>query len=200
MDPSLQSEVSLLLREGRKIEAVKRVREATGLGLKESNELVERWEVPQPAPARLGEAPKPADMGSAMGEARALLQEGKKIEAVKRVREATGLGLKESKELVERWEVPPEPAPARLGEAPKPVDMGSAMREARALLQEGKKIEAIKRVREATGLGLKEAKELVERWEATPEPRGGLEKAFTQRETPIPAAEPPPRPWWKFWG
>ena len=34
----------------------------------------------------------------------AALLAGSKIEAIKAVREATGLGLKESKELVERWE------------------------------------------------------------------------------------------------
>ena len=34
----------------------------------------------------------------------AALTSGSKIEAIKAVREASGLGLKEAKELVERWE------------------------------------------------------------------------------------------------
>lgn len=41
------------------------------------------------------------------------------------------------------------------------------MESARAALRDGRKIEAIKIVRETTGLGLKEAKDLVESWERT---------------------------------
>lgn len=37
-------------------------------------------------------------------EARLLARQGKKIVAIKRVREDTGLGLKEAKELVESWD------------------------------------------------------------------------------------------------
>ncbi len=36
-------------------------------------------------------------------EARVLVDNGQKISAIKLVREQTGLGLKEAKELVERW-------------------------------------------------------------------------------------------------
>ncbi|MEL6530591.1 MAG: ribosomal protein L7/L12 [Pseudomonadota bacterium] len=38
-----------------------------------------------------------------ISEIRAFLLKGQKISAIKRTREATGLGLKESKELVESW-------------------------------------------------------------------------------------------------
>jgi ribosomal protein L7/L12 len=50
--------------------------------------------------------------------------------------------------------VPPAP-PAQLG--------GDVPADVQVLLAQGKKIEAIKRVRELTGLGLKEAKDYVER-------------------------------------
>lgn len=39
----LASELLALLKEGQKIEAIKKCREATGLGLKESKEAVERY-------------------------------------------------------------------------------------------------------------------------------------------------------------
>ena len=84
-----------------------------------------------------------------------LLAEGRKIEAVKRYREATGAGLAAAKEMVEaiaRGEPPPEDKP-----------VASAFdSEVLAFLQGGKKIEAIKLYRQRTGVGLKEAKDAVE--------------------------------------
>lgn len=47
----------------------------------------------------------------------------------------------------------------------KVIDKSSSHSQARELLKQGRKIEAIKVVREETGLGLKEAKDLVESWE-----------------------------------
>ncbi|HLY61979.1 MAG TPA: 50S ribosomal protein L7/L12 [Terriglobia bacterium] len=38
-----------------------------------------------------------------LAEARELNRNGRKIEAIKRVREVTGLGLREAKDLVESW-------------------------------------------------------------------------------------------------
>jgi ribosomal protein L7/L12 len=94
---------------------------------------------------------------------RALIAQGNKIGAIKRVRELTGLGLKEAKDAVDAIEAgaPLEARPADgntgHGEVPaQPLD------DVRALVERGNKIEAIKRVRELTGLGLKEAKDYVE--------------------------------------
>ena len=67
-----------------------------------------------------------------------------KVSVIKAVRELTGLGLKEAKDLVDA--------------APKPVKEAMAKADAEA----GKKIAVIKIVRELTGLGLKEAKDLVD--------------------------------------
>ena len=104
-------------------------------------------------------------------DARLALQRGNPIEAIKIVRERTGLGLKEAKELVDRHagRVAAEPAPP--ADAFGELLAGGSPRlppEAVTALAEGRKIDAIRIVREATGLGLKEAKDLVEDHEARP--------------------------------
>jgi ribosomal protein L7/L12 len=71
------------------------------------------------------------------------------------------MGLKEAKDYVEA--LPNAPALASLSSAaPAPVGGSQVEAEARRLLAAGNKIEAIKRVRELTGMGLKEAKDYVE--------------------------------------
>ncbi len=94
-----------------------------------------------------------------------LIREGKKIEAIKLLRETTGLDLKQAKEEVDRlsteaagqWSSSttsiPEP-PSRSAEVSNEVE---------ALASQGQKIAAIKLLREQTGMGLKEAKAAVER-------------------------------------
>ncbi|MBK9943111.1 MAG: ribosomal protein L7/L12 [Kouleothrix sp.] len=95
-----------------------------------------------------------------MEEVHALAAAGNKLGAVKRVRELTGLGLKEAKDLVDALAAP-APLP---GAAPAAPTLSAAERaELQAILARGNPIEAIKRVRELTGLGLKEAKDLVDR-------------------------------------
>ncbi len=98
------------------------------------------------------------------------IQEGQKLAAVKLIREACGIGLKEAKEFVDKRfagqdvSLPPlvsqspkgAPAPAPLPEATSPSE------EVRKLYLAGKKIAAIKLYREETGVGLREAKEMVE--------------------------------------
>jgi large subunit ribosomal protein L7/L12 len=97
----------------------------------------------------------------------------KKIHVIKIVREATGLGLKEAKDLVERTPTVLDAAlgldleragavvqyhPGGAPQPPEPV-VGTSV----FLSDAGpKKIQVIKVVREASGLGLKEAKDLVE--------------------------------------
>ncbi len=86
---------------------------------------------------------------------------GNKIAAIKLCREATGLGLAEAKEWVERLETSPE-APLSPGPAV------GALSPLADLLFAGEKIAAIKLYREQVqpGTGLKEAKEAVEQLEA----------------------------------
>ena len=88
-----------------------------------------------------------------------------KINVIKVVRELTGLGLKEAKDLVDG--------------APKPVKEGVSKADAEALKKQledaGAKVEVIKVVRAVTGLGLKEAKDLVD---GAPKPvKEGIAKA-----------------------
>jgi ribosomal protein L7/L12 len=99
---------------------------------------------------------------------RQLVQDGKKIDAIKFVREQTGLGLKEAKDAVEAIERGESPdlkpvAAAATTHGVSGVDLGAIDE----LLRQGQKIEAIKLYREQTGVGLKEAKDAVEAIEAT---------------------------------
>ncbi|MHB1038442.1 MAG: ribosomal protein L7/L12 [Pirellulales bacterium] len=87
---------------------------------------------------------------------RALLAQNQKIEAIKFYRELTGAGLKEAKDAVEALERGESLEPPQ-----KPV-AESWEPEIVALMEQGRKIEAIKLYREKTGLGLKDAKEAVE--------------------------------------
>ena len=115
-------------------------------------------------------APRPAVVEPALtmdveADARALLAAGHKIEAVKRVRELTGLGLKASNDYVEalaRGLAPEAPALRERVRFESPASAEEIEATLRALVADGQKIEAIKLVREQTGMGLKEAKDYVE--------------------------------------
>jgi ribosomal protein L7/L12 len=85
----------------------------------------------------------------------AALDRGDKIEAIKLLRTATGLGLKEAKDVIDGQ---PQARSQRSGTSAPSVLPADVM----GALQRGEKLEAIKLLREATGLGLKEAKDVVE--------------------------------------
>ncbi|MEM6326155.1 MAG: ribosomal protein L7/L12 [Bacteroidota bacterium] len=88
-----------LIREGRKIEAVKAVREATGASLKDALHAVEEIE-------RGTAADDP------MPEVVALAREGRAVDAIALLRERTGLGLKEAKDVVDALPQPDMPGAA----------------------------------------------------------------------------------------
>jgi ribosomal protein L7/L12 len=138
------------MQAGQKIEAIKLFRERTGAGLKESKDAVEAIQRGQAFPARsLGDRAFDDELAT-------LLEQGQKIEAIKRYREVTGVGLKQAKDAVEaiqRGQVVPS----------GPQGDRDLEDEVVSLLEQGQKIEAIKRYRERTGVGLKEAKDAVER-------------------------------------
>lgn len=123
------------LERGNLIEAIKIVRERTGMDLRSSKEAVERYAnsgggaTGAPADWQEGDwGRSDADAGDTPGNgpaavpaaALAALARGQKIEAVRLTREATGLGLAEAKQLVEAhqnpaaggFERPPSSAPA----------------------------------------------------------------------------------------
>lgn len=90
---------------------------------------------------------------------RLAIRDGNKIEAIKLLREATGLGLAEAKDAIENFERNPEtaqfaPRPSMPASVPPPAVLNALMA--------GKEIEAIRLYREAHRVGLKEAKEAVE--------------------------------------
>jgi ribosomal protein L7/L12 len=87
-----------------------------------------------------------------------LLEQRKKIEAIKVVRQHTRVGLKEAKDLVEEVERTGRLRLAHLPSAPV-VTQEDVLDQARWLKRQGKAIEAIKLIRQHTGLGLKEAKD-----------------------------------------
>jgi ribosomal protein L7/L12 len=116
-------------------------------------------------------APSPTasmTMAAADSIVRAMAARGETVQAVKMVREMTGLGLKEAKDYVDSLpNAPPITAVARqvalaASGAGGAASGASVRTEALALLARGDKLEAIKLVRERTGMGLAEAKDYVE--------------------------------------
>ncbi|NLX96112.1 MAG: hypothetical protein GXY83_08045 [Rhodopirellula sp.] len=94
-DSSFEVDLRLLLANGKKIEAIKLYRERTGAGLAEAKEAVEAFEQGESLPKT--EAPS-SDVDR---EVVSLLEQGKKIQAIKVYRERTGVGLKEAKDAVD---------------------------------------------------------------------------------------------------
>lgn len=101
-----------------------------------------------------GGAQKQTPAPDSYAEVRASLANGRKIEAIKLYRELTGVGLKEAKEAVEAMMAAPSAAPV--------PSSNLDLEPVRALVANGKKIEAIRLYRELTGTGLKEAKEIID--------------------------------------
>ena len=96
-------------------------------------------------------------------EVASLLVQGGKMEAIKLMRDKKGLPLAAAKEAVEtigREEAIVPPAPGLAATIQRAQQMSD---EVRRLATTGKKIEAIKMLREKSGIGLKEAKDLVDR-------------------------------------
>ena len=105
---SLPAQVRELAATGRKLEAIKAYREATGADLVTAKNAVESLNSPQAAypPQRiLVDYPGTAPTGlNLTPEIMALVEQGNKIQAIKRYRELTGAGLKEAKDKVEVYE------------------------------------------------------------------------------------------------
>jgi hypothetical protein len=102
--PDLPAEALAAMREGRTIDAIRIVREATGLGLKEAKELVDAVAKGGPR-SRFGGIPDPGSSPAVKAglppEAQAALDRNDTIGAIKIVRESLGLGLAEAKQLVD---------------------------------------------------------------------------------------------------
>lgn len=114
--------------------------------------------------------PKPAIDSLALDDDDVLQQlvaQGRTIEAIKLVRRNTSMGLREAKAYVESLTTLSSPAAPDMQHTPLEAD-SNVEQEVRHLLSQRQKIEAIKLVREATGWGLREAKDYVEALERLP--------------------------------
>ena len=84
------------------------------------------------------------------------LQRGNQVEAIKLLRESTGLGLKEAKDAIDtHLSRRSTPTDARVSLTSLPTAVTDALRR-------GDRVEAVRLIRESGGLGLMEAKEAIE--------------------------------------
>lgn len=93
----LQMKIEALLSQGQRLQAVKLLTMETGCGLKEARDFVDG----------MGPVAPPVDtiiLTNVEDQLISLLQQGKKLEAIKLYRDHTGLGLKESKDYIESLE------------------------------------------------------------------------------------------------
>lgn len=90
-------------------------------------------------------------------EVRELIAQGQKIEAIKKVMKAKRLGLKDAKDYVDILAKPLSSFTPSVGVSEETLEF-----EVRELLARGRKVEAVKKVRELTGWGLREAKDFVD--------------------------------------
>lgn len=103
---------------------------------------------------------------------RDLIATGRKIEAIKLYREQTNCGLKEAKDVIDAMDEAMRngrPVSFPLVSSPPPAQVASPddqLAQLHGMIFAGQKITAIKLYREATGVGLKEAKDAVEAMEA----------------------------------
>lgn len=105
-------------------------------------------------------------------EIRLLLQQNRKVEAVKYVKDHSNLGLKESKDFVDQFENQAQFFNSEYAHqntddlnTPQPIQHHEVL----SLIQQGRKIEAIKLVMDQSHLGLKDAKDFVEELAENPD-------------------------------
>jgi ribosomal protein L7/L12 len=102
MRPEVMERIRQLIAQRRKIEAIKLYREKTRVGLKEAKDAVEAMERGEAVPGPVEEPEPPGRLTPAtLQKVKQLAAAGKLIEAIKELRAATDLSLKEAKEAVE---------------------------------------------------------------------------------------------------
>lgn len=158
----IPAEAAAVLAKGLRIKAIKLVREANhGVDLRAAMEAVDafasgkqRFPIDPPAAVAL------ASFDGLPAEALAALSRGQLIEAIKIVRAATGLGLKEAKDMVERHSVGPAPVRDAAMRAKFEAIAGKQgvklPEEAFAAMERGDLRQAMKLVRQAKETGLKQ--------------------------------------------
>ena len=123
--PPLPQDVIDAIVGGNRIEAIKRLREAARIDLNTAHDAVEAWAEGRPLPPLPGLSVPAAALSQTAAsllpdDVLDALRGGHRIEAIKRLREATGLGLKEAKDLIEAYEAGAAGRPATAA-APMPT-------------------------------------------------------------------------------
>lgn len=178
IDADVQAKVRAELGAGRKITAIKVLREHTGLGLADAKTLVEAMSAGHEPAVPGATASNPAGSGVVTGplavpltagvqaELRAEIGAGRKISAIKRVREVTDLGLADAKTIVDAMEAghrqpvlgeegPPAAAPV------EPAPSASLAQRARELRADGREMDAIRLLCDEAGMSIPEAQKFL---------------------------------------
>lgn len=96
-------------------------------------------------------------------EVQSLLDQGRKIEAIKTVQERTSMPLEAAKDMVEILDKVRTLGTTTLSVTTRTTTLTQQdTAEVHRLIRQGEKIEAIKLIRDRTGLGLKEAKDIAD--------------------------------------
>lgn len=113
LSPDVAAEIDRLVAAEQKIQAIKVYRDRTGTSLREAKERIDRWVVGSvPATSAIPQATaSPTDAAGlratlpagVAAEIDRLVADEQMIVAIKMLREHTGFGLKQSKDLIEAW-------------------------------------------------------------------------------------------------
>ena len=99
------SDVLAALKRGDTLTAIKLLRASTGLGLKEAKQAIDAHLGIHSASASTAVPPRTAQPGTLPQSVVAAMQSGNTIEAIKLLREQTGLGLKDAKDAVDAEQI-----------------------------------------------------------------------------------------------
>jgi len=113
INEEIKNKLTVLIQQDRQIEAIKLIRDTYNLGLKESKDYVDSFDPNQrvfstpedtisSAAGNLEESRLIKDEKFAINELIALVQQGKKLEAIKIYKDATGRSLQQSKDYVDQ--------------------------------------------------------------------------------------------------
>ena len=169
------AEVQALLRSGKKVMAIKRLRELTEMSLAEAKRTADAMEAggmarepgdPRPAPGPGAAARARALPPRVREQAGRLVAQRRLVHAIKVIREGTGMGLREAKETAEALAADPSggapPDPYAAGPSGTTAGRGDLATRVRALRADDRTGEAIELVAAETGMSLVDATRFVE--------------------------------------
>ena len=102
-DKQVSAAVAEAVKQGKIIEAIKLLRAETGLGLAEAKDVVERFQRGEASSSALPSSHSFDPNAGMPADVIAALRAGRKVSAIKLLRAARGIGLKEAKETVEAY-------------------------------------------------------------------------------------------------